>query len=100
MTRSPVETVYRKVRLRIDIGSDRSTRSPIAAETVLGSVDRLEPNAAAIQDGIDDGFQRRRNAALIGDDADVAIAKIAPSAAQEDVVAESDIGRRQRLGRC
>jgi hypothetical protein len=98
MTRGTVEAIDRQARLRIDRRCNRGSRAAIAAETVLGRVDRFEPDRTVPPDRVDDRFELRRDAAGIGNDADAASVQIVPRLAKKGFVAQFDARRRYRLG--
>ena len=93
MAGGAVEAVDRQVRLRVDVGGDRRARAAVAAKAVFGRIDRFDANLPVVQDRVDDRFEARRDAALIGDDADRAAAEIAPGLRAER------LRRRARCGR-
>ena len=67
MPRRAVEAVDRQARLSVDVRRDRGAGGAVAAKPVLGREDRLDANLPVAQDRVDDRFQPRRDAALIGD---------------------------------
>jgi hypothetical protein len=93
-----VQAEDRKPRRGIDVRCNRRAGVAIAAKAMFGRVDRFDLDLTMMPDRIDDRFESRRDAALIGDDPDGTAMEIAPCGLQEDLVAEPDACRRGRLG--